>query len=1121
MVDIAGDSSTTASMTVGGTFTDQLEVAFDHDWIAITFEAGQVYSITLDGSGANALYDPYLRLYDATSTLVGSDDDGGFGLNSALTFSATTSGTYYIDAGAYGGDSGQYTISVVLEEGITQDDQWHLSRLGNIEAIWAEYTGDGVYVGVYDDGVQYTHADLDDNYDPSLHVVVDGQVLDPLPPSSSDSHGTAVAGLIAAENDGVGTVGVAYGATLTGVNIFSGPADINNNYAGFLQAVDQSENFDVINHSWGHYPVFYNFSGDPELVAEWVEALADGRDGLGTIQMKAAGNDNANCNGELSASSRSTVTVGAYDDTGDASWYSSYGANLLISSPSDGGIEGLATTDLIGSDGYYPTDYTDSFGGTSGATPIATGVVALMLEAYDGLGWRDVQTILAYSAKSVGSGVGGTQTADEEHDWFYNGATNWNGGGLHFSEDYGFGAIDAYNAVRMAEVWRLFDPAQTSANESSRTVSGGSMSIADFGTTEISFSVNAPTFEIEYVDISLDVTHDNLSQLLIELVSADGTAVELFNGSYGDASYLGTQLTWTFGANAFRGEDAAGSWTVRVTDQASGSTGTVNSSSLTFYGIDEAATASQVNSTYHYTDEYAAIAGQSGHATTVTDTDTGTDWVNAAAVSTNSVVDLRIGANSTIAGVTTVFANIENAVTGDGNDTLYGNLGANWLYGMRGADSLFGFGGNDILAGGAGADILDGGANIDVANYVFSSGPVTVDLTTGTGLGGDAQGDTLINIENVSGSRFGDTLKGNVGSNGLHGWNGNDRLIGGGGVDQLFGDGGNDTFLADADGANDTYNGGADIDTMDYSAMTAGLSVNLVTGQATSAQIGTDTLVSVERVLGSSRNDAILGNDSTVLLSGNGGGDILTGGSGANVIFGGLGDDRLRGLGGNDTLVGGQDQDVLEGGAGNDTFLADADGANDRYDGGADIDTMDFSAMTAALTVNLVVQAATSTQIGSDILTTMERILGGNGNDAILGDANTVFLSGNGGADILTGGTGNNSLFGGLGNDILRGMGGNDYLNGAIGDDRLEGGTGNDIFVFGNGFGRDIVTDFDEFSAAEKIDLSAVTEITSFADLQANHLSQVGANALITDGLNTITLNNVLIADLDAGDFIF
>ncbi|WAP68664.1 calcium-binding protein [Jiella pelagia] len=507
-------------------------------------------------------------------------------------------------------------------------------------------------------------------------------------------------------------------------------------------------------------------------------------------------------------------------------------------------------------------------------------------------------------------------------------------------------------------------------------------------------------------------------------------------------------------------------------------------------------------------------------------------------------------------------------IGGGGADSIFGDGGADRIAGGAGADIIFGGIGNDLIVGGADGDTIqgdagndrfvadadgandtyDGGVDIDTMDYSTMTAGLTINLVTGTATSAQIGTDTLVSIERIFGGSSNDAILGNattlllsgngggdiltggsgnnvifggLGDDRLRGLGGNDILIGGLDEDDLDGGAGNDTFLADADAANDSYHGGADIDTMDFAAMTAGLTVNLVTGTATSSQIGADKLVSVERILGGSSNDAILGNATTLLLSGNGGGDILTGGSGNNVIFGGLGDDRLRGLGGNDILIGGLDEDDLDGGAGNDTFLADADGANDRYDGGANIDTMDFSAMTAGLTVNLVVQTATSTQIGSDSLESIERVLGGEGNDAIFGNANTVFLSGNGGADILTGGTGNNSLFGGLGNDILRGMGGNDFLNGAVGDDRLEGGAGNDIFVFGNGFGDDVVTDFDEFSAAEKIDLSAVTGITSFVDLQANHLSQVGANAVITDGVNTITLNNVLIGNLDAGDFIF
>ncbi len=211
---------------------------------------------------------------------------------------------------------------------------------------------------------------------------------------------------------------------------------------------------------------------------------------LGTIIVKAAGNDNLNTNGDQANTTRATIIVGAYDATGDASYYSSFGANLLVSAPSSGDRRGfldppdahidpgIVTTDLDGYGGYNmsddeaaDSDYTDQFGGTSGATPIVSGVVALMLDANADLGWRDVQNILAYSAREIGSGVGGAATSSEEHKWFYNNADNWNGGGLHFSNDYGYGSVDAYNAVRMAEVWGLFAAPQVSANETSISAS--------------------------------------------------------------------------------------------------------------------------------------------------------------------------------------------------------------------------------------------------------------------------------------------------------------------------------------------------------------------------------------------------------------------------------------------------------------------------------------------------------------------------------------------------------------------------------------------------------------------------------------------------------------------------
>ena len=118
-------------------------------------------------------------------------------------------------------------------------------------SVWTDYTGEGVTVGVFDNGVEYTHADLDGNYDSSLHVVIGGAVHDPYPYAwDAGDHGTAVAGIIAAENDGQGTVGVAFDATIAGVDIFQ------LDEAAFVEAMWRQANFDVTNNSWGFSEAF-------------------------------------------------------------------------------------------------------------------------------------------------------------------------------------------------------------------------------------------------------------------------------------------------------------------------------------------------------------------------------------------------------------------------------------------------------------------------------------------------------------------------------------------------------------------------------------------------------------------------------------------------------------------------------------------------------------------------------------------------------------------------------------------------------------------------------------------------------------------------------------------------
>ncbi|MGO8506040.1 choice-of-anchor Q domain-containing protein [Rhizobium leguminosarum] len=199
-----------------------------------------------------------------------------------------------------------------------------------------------------------------------------------------------------------------------------------------------------------------------------------------------------------------------------------------------------------------------------------------------------------------------------------------------------------------------------------------------------------------------------------------------------------------------------------------------------------------------------------------------------------------------------------------------------------GNETFKGLGGSDVLKGGAGADVLDGGNGTDTASYA-GSGAVSVNLATKAASGGQATGDKIASIENLTGSSYNDVLTGgNGGSNVLNGGAGADKLSGGAGGDVI--------------------NGGADNDTAGY-AGSGGVNVNLATGAATGGHAAGDKFVSIENLTGSSYND------------------VLTGNSGSNVLDGGAGADKLNGGLGNDKLFGKAGADILTGGGGGDTFV--------------------------------------------------------------------------------------------------------------------------------------------------------------------------------------------------------
>lgn len=462
------------------------------------------------------------------------------------------------------------------------------------------------------------------------------------------------------------------------------------------------------------------------------------------------------------------------------------------------------------------------------------------------------------------------------------------------------------------------------------------------------------------------------------------------------------------------------------------------------------------------------------------------------------------------------------ALYGD-NDTLFGDAGD---------DMLFGGVGDDVLQGGTGADSIDGGTGLNTASYSESAEGVDVNLGTGSHSGGDAAGDTLVNIQHVEGSDHADKLVGDDAANKLMGGKGDDTLNGGAGNDTLTGGEGEDTFeLAFGMGDSIITDFDSEADMLVYVGSSEDESTHGLNGDGdlvvTLSDGSTVTLkgvseypeppVVVNYVTGDAEDNTLVGSDGV---------DHITGFDGDDVMYGLDGGDTILGQGGKDTMYGGDGNDTMEGLAKRDFIYGD--GGDDFIKGGAGKDKIwggdgDDQLKGAG---------------GED------KIWGGNGDDRIKGGKKDDKIHGGEGNDTLrglldndtiNGNNGDDTLIGNRGNDRLNGGEGNDTLNGSIGNDVSLGGEGSDEFVFTyvdvedevtketvtEGFGNDIIKDFDATDDEETINLAGVPGISGFTDLLVNHMSQVGDSVVIQDGENSITLLNVSIGDLGTEDFSF
>ncbi len=479
-------------------------------------------------------------------------------------------------------------------------EQWHLqSATSSSEGIGASAawalgaTGDGIRVAIIDGPIDTTHEDYAANaaaggvYDYRLR-----SASAPLPCTSNESHGTAVAGIIAAvRNNGLGGAGVAPSAKLAFYNPIS--TDKAADVADIADALGRDSTVNDIYHSsWGSPD-----NGQLHTVTTAIETavsngLLGGRNGLGALYVFAAGNggclrggactnrDMAAFDGYLNLPGVIPVCAvnraGALPSTGEE------GENLLVCGLAGGGQKPQITTTSV------QHAYRADFDGTSAAAPMVSGVIALMLSARPTLSWRDVRLILAATARE-------NQPADTS--WESTALPRWGLPGVmkRFSRKFGFGVVDAEAAVRAAREWTSVGA--TGSLKQCSLESNRVIMIADpvdesilWQSDSLEFTAQQCGFDlIETVEVRLTAEHQYSGDLRVRLLSPSLRASQLADertclDSRRSADDCRPFQNWRLTSNRHVNESPAGAWTLQVADAVPGKTGRLTGWSIKLSG---------------------------------------------------------------------------------------------------------------------------------------------------------------------------------------------------------------------------------------------------------------------------------------------------------------------------------------------------------------------------------------------------------------------------------------------------------------------------------------------------------------------------------------------------------
>ncbi|ULU14261.1 hypothetical protein L3Y34_016647 [Caenorhabditis briggsae] len=403
---------------------------------------------------------------------------------------------------------------------------WNLTPSMMIREAWeAGYNASRVTVAVVDDGVDVGHVDLRSAFSPrvSFDFVKFGSL--PIPTISKETqHGTQCAGLVSMEGNQCG-LGVGHGATLGAIRLL-GQDELNDALEGDALAFEK-DLIDIYSVSWGPKDDGLTAEKPAKFTQDAIKnGAVFGRNGKGNIFVWASGNggeNGDNCALDGYVSNEYTISFGVISSSGVPSAYAE-GCSAVLAAVS-GGDSMIQTTGLEST--------CSSISGSSASAAIASGIIALALEANPALSQRDIQHLIVHSSNSSAVKI----------------QFQTNSAGLKFHPSVGFGLLDAKTLVEKAATWQLVDPQKTCSRIQ---LTSGSIDFSDC--QEIS--------RIERVILTGSICHPHRGKVRILLESPRGTESELLAVRPSDTSP--DLLEWDFVSVHFWGEAPRGIWKLKV-----------------------------------------------------------------------------------------------------------------------------------------------------------------------------------------------------------------------------------------------------------------------------------------------------------------------------------------------------------------------------------------------------------------------------------------------------------------------------------------------------------------------------------------------------------------------------